>query len=155
MVLFLSSVTNKIDSKSRVSVPSSFRSAFKNLSFKGIIAFPSYSNKCIDSCGIDRMERISESLDQDNGYTKEEFELISLYFSAAERLPFDKEGRVIIPKILVNHAEIKDTVLFVGLGPTFQIWEPTNYEKQKNLTLKKALDKNLNPRLRPIPRGIS
>ena len=76
MALFLSTTLNKIDSKSRVSVPSNFRSTISEQSFNGIIAFPSYSNQCIDSCGIDRMEEIADNLDQNDGYSKEEFDLI-------------------------------------------------------------------------------
>ena len=155
MAIFLSTILNKMDAKGRVSVPSSFRNALKKQTFKGIVAFPSYQNTSIDACGIDRIERISESLDSDNNYSTEEFELISLYFGEAERLPFDKEGRVILPKKLVNHAAIKKDVLFVGLGPTFQIWDPQKYQSKKESTKKIAAQKKLNPRLKPIPKGFS
>ena len=154
MALFLSTIENKIDSKSRVSVPSTFRSSLNKLSFKGIIAFPSYSHESIDACGIDRMEAIANSLDDESNYSKEEFELISLYFSEAEEIPFDKDGRVILPKKLLDHAKIYQKALFVGLGPTFQIWNPQLYEKRKILTIKVAKEKKLNPRLKPIPKGI-
>ena len=154
MTLFLSKTLNKIDNKSRVSVPSTFRSALKNQSFKGIIAFPSYSDRCIDSCGINRMELIAQNLDETENYSKEEFDLISLCFGEAEKLPFDKEGRIILPKNLIEHSGIKDEALFVGLGPTFQIWEPKTFDKNKNQTLKKAQEKNLKPRLKPIPKGM-
>ena len=70
------------------------------------------------------MEKISDDLDSNNNYSREEFDLISLYFGEAEQLPFDKEGRIILPKKLINHAQIKKNVLFVGLGPTFQMWNP-------------------------------
>tara|TARA_Y100000991_G_scaffold206687_1_gene184029 strand:- start:472 stop:774 length:303 start_codon:yes stop_codon:yes gene_type:complete len=100
------------------------------------------------------MEAIANNLDQNDDYSKEEFDLISLYFSEAEKIPFDKEGRIIIPKRLLDHTSIKDQVLFVGLGPTFQIWEPKSYDNQKKRTIQKALERNLNPRLSPIPRGI-
>ncbi len=155
MALFLSTILNKIDSKSRVSVPSDYRNSLLQQNFQGIISFPSYSYKCIDCCGIDRMERISENLDQESDYSKDEFDLISLYFGEAEKLPFDKEGRIILPKKLILHSEINDQVLFVGLGPTFQIWEPNHYNNQKYQTIKKAKDQKLNPRLKPIPKGLN
>ena len=98
MALFLSTILNKMDAKCRVSVPSAFRNSLQKQTFKGVIAFPSYQNNSIDACGIDRMENISDSLDRNNEYTKEEFDLISLYFGEAEQLPFDKEGRIILPK---------------------------------------------------------
>ena len=154
MALFLSTTINKMDSKCRVSVPSNFRSSLQKQSFKGLIAFPSYKGPNIDACGIDRMERISDNLDNNNEYSQEEFDLISLYFGEAEQLPFDKEGRIVMPKKLVEHALIKNEVLFVGLGPTFQMWNPEKYKKIKELTIKRASEKKLNPRLKPIPKGV-
>ena len=39
---------------------------------------------------------------------------------------------------LLNHSKIKNAVLFVGLGKTFQIWEPNNFAKYKIFARKKA-----------------
>ena len=153
MALFFSTIINKMDAKCRVSVPSSFRNSLQKQSFNGLIAFPSYQNNSIDACGIDRMESISDNLDGNHNYTKEEFDLISLYFGEAEQLPFDKEGRIIIPRNLIKHAAIVSEVLFVGLGPTFQMWNPKAYENKKIETIKTANKKKLNPRLKPIPKG--
>ena len=44
MALFLSTILNKMDAKSRVSVPSAFRNSLQKQTFKGVIAFPSYQN---------------------------------------------------------------------------------------------------------------
>ena len=49
---------------------------------------------------------------------------------------FDTEQSLFIDKLL-NHAKIKNNVLFVGLGKTFQIWEPKNFEKLKLLREKR------------------
>ena len=57
---------------------------------------------------------------------------------------FDTEGRVSISGKLLNHAKIKNNVLFVGLGKTFQIWEPNNFEKFKSLARKKAFQNRSN-----------
>ena len=42
----------------------------------------------------------------------------------------------------------------MGLGPTFQMWNPEKYKKIKELTIKRASEKKLNPRLKPIPKGV-
>ena len=78
-------------------------------------------------------KKISNSLDSENNYSRDEFDLISLYFGEAEQLPFDKEGRIILPKKLINHAQIDNNVLFVGLGPTFKMWNPDHYENKKKI----------------------
>ena len=87
------------------------------------------------------MEKISDSLDRENDYSRDEFDLISLYFGEAEQLPFDKEGRIILPKKLINHAQIENNVLFVGLGPTFKIWNPSHYENKKKYDQKSHFKK--------------
>ena len=38
----------------------------------------------------------------------------------------------------MSHANIKKDILFVGLGKTFQIWNPNLFEKFKILARKKA-----------------
>ena len=43
----------------------------------------------------------------------------------------DQEGRVIIPGELILSAGIIDQVSFVGMGETFQMWNPTTYEDYK------------------------
>ena len=56
--------------------------------------------------------------------------------SESESLQFDTEGRVLISEKLLGHAKIKNNILFVGLGKTFQIWEPKNFEKFKSFARK-------------------
>ena len=51
-------------------------------------------------------------------------------------MQFDTEGRVSISEKLLGHAKIKNNILFVGLGKTFQIWEPKNFEKFKSFAEK-------------------
>jgi MraZ protein len=59
-------------------------------------------------------------------------------------LQFDSEGRVLISEKLLNHAKMKNNVLFVGLGKTFQIWEPKYFEKFKVVAKKKAYQNRSN-----------
>ena len=60
MRLFLSTFTNKVDKKGRVSVPATFRAALSELSFPGIVAYRSFTALCIEGCGMDFMQRLSE-----------------------------------------------------------------------------------------------
>ena len=45
---------------------------------------------------------------------------------------------------LNSSKEIKTNVLFVGLGKTFQVWEPTNFEKFKDIARKRAFKNRSN-----------
>ena len=55
---FLSSYENNIDKKGRVSVPASFRSHISSMGFNSFIAYPSFSNKSLECCTQDRIEKI-------------------------------------------------------------------------------------------------
>ena len=61
--------------------------------------------------------------------------------SESTNLQFDSEGRILLTQKLLKHSRIKNSILFVGQGKTFQIWEPTSFEKFKSNARKKA---NLN-----------
>ena len=61
--------------------------------------------------------------------------------SESINLQFDSEGRISLTQKLLKHAKIKNSMIFVGQGKTFQIWEPTIFEKFKIHARKKA---NLN-----------
>ena len=61
--------------------------------------------------------------------------------SESVNLQFDGEGRISLTQKLLNHAKIKNSMMFVGQGKTFQIWEPIIFEKFKVIARKKA---NLN-----------
>ncbi len=49
--------------------------------------------------------------------------------SESINLQFDSEGRILLTSKLLKHAKIKNSMLFVGQGKTFQIWEPAIFEK--------------------------
>ena len=82
-------------------------------------------------------------------------------FGTSEILKVDPEGRVILTESVKVHAGITDTVVFVGLGHKFQIWEPERFRahleeaRAKVRDLKKVLGtRMLEPRMmQDIPPG--
>ena len=136
--MFLSTYENKIDKKGRVSVPASFRSYLSNLGYNGVVCFPSFNNQCIEAWPQDRIERISNSIDSLNPFEEKKDYFATSILSESSNLQFDGEGRMSITSKLLKHAKIKNSMLFVGQGQTFQIWEPTAFEKFKTSARKKA-----------------
>src|SRR5215469_3472751 len=124
--LFLSTFVNKVDRKGRVSVPATFRAAVADQSFPGIVVFPSFRHDALDGSGIKRMEEMSERLNTLDEFS-EEHENLQMLFASSQALPFDTEGRIILPESLAAFAHITDSAAFVGLGKSFQIWEPDRF----------------------------
>jgi len=121
-----------------VSVPASFRSYLGSMGYSGIICYPSFNNPSIESCPQSRIEKLSESIDSLNPFEENRDIFATSVLADSVNLQFDSEGRISIPNKLLNHAKIKEAILFVGQGKTFQIWEPKLFEKFKTQARKKA-----------------
>ena len=142
--MFLSSFENKIDKKGRVSVPASFRSYLNSLGYNGFIGYPSFNSPALEGCSQDRIEKLSNTIDSLNPFEEKRDYFATSVLSESENLQFDPEGRVSITQKLLDHAKIKNSILFVGMGKTFQIWEPKNFEKFKTFARKKAFQNRSN-----------
>ena len=136
--MFLSTFENKLDKKGRVSVPASFRSYLSNMGYNGIICYPSFNNQSIEAWPQDRIEKISNTIDTLNPFEEKKDYFATSILSESINLQFDSEGRILLTKKLLKHAKIKSSIIFVGLGKTFQIWEPTNFEKFRVTAKKKS-----------------
>ena len=139
--MFLSTYENKLDKKGRVSVPASFRSHLSNLGYNGVVCYPSFNNQCIEAWSQDRIEKISNAIDALSPFEEKKDFFATSILSESINLQFDSEGRISVPEKLLKHAKIKNSILFVGQGKTFQIWEPTTFEKFRVSSRKKS---NLN-----------
>ena len=122
--LFLSEHENKVDRKGRVSVPAQYRAQLASQSFPGIVAYRSDYHPCIECCDMATMEGYVERINRAFPKDSAEHEDASEIFSAAHQLPFDGEGRIMLPQKLAEHAGIAERACFVGRGATFQIWDP-------------------------------
>ncbi len=136
--MFLSTYENKLDKKGRVSVPASFRSYLSNMGYNGIVCFPSFNNQSIEAWPQDRIEKISNAIDTLNPFEDKKDYFATSILSESINLQFDSEGRILITEKLLRHAKIKNSMLFVGQGKTFQIWEPTSFEKFRVTSRKKS-----------------
>tara|TARA_B110000438_G_C15421901_1_gene482297 strand:+ start:79 stop:543 length:465 start_codon:yes stop_codon:yes gene_type:complete len=136
--MFLSSFENKLDKKGRVSVPATFRSYLSSMGYNGFISYPSFNHSALEACSQDRIEKLSNTIDSLNPFEEKRDYFATSVLSESVNLQFDTEGRVSLTEKLLDHAKIKNDILFVGLGKTFQLWEPKIFEKFKITARKQA-----------------
>ena len=126
MLLFLSTYTNKIDKKGRVSVPAPFRAELERGHSNGFIVFPNPEQPCIDAWDRDRLARYARDRDTFDPDSPE-FATVTNVMLTSKPMSFDSEGRVTLPPDLLEDCNINGEVVFAGLGETFQIWSPGNF----------------------------
>jgi MraZ protein len=152
VALFMSTYVNKVDRKGRVSVPATFRAQLLDSSYPGIAAYPVLGEDVLEAAGFERMEAISAASD-DPEQAEEQRELYRFILRRAHLLPFDPEGRILLPERFAAHAHITESAAFVGRGPTFQIWEPERLAADDARWEERMLRQNV--KMGPLQSGAS
>lgn len=153
MALFLSTTTNKVDAKGRVSVPAAFRAALAGQTFHGIIALPSFKYAAIQCGGMEWIEQLSSGVDAYDVFSDEHDALTATLFANAQQLAFDGEGRIVLPAALIEYANISRQAAFVGRGPLFEIWQPDAFAEYQSEARRRAAEQGLTVRPSAPPGG--
>ncbi len=143
MALFLSTYTNKVDKKGRVSVPAPFRSALADQLHHGIVVFSSSGHTCLEGFDWAKMEEISARMDHYDLFSDEQDDLATTIFGESVQLFVDGDGRITLPQDLMQSAQISSKATFVGLGRKFQIWSPELFDLRKSQARGAVQDKKL------------
>jgi len=149
--MFLSTVTNSLDAKGRVSVPADFRSVVTDSEFDGIIVWPSFDGDYLEGGGLALMKDYQRSLETMDYYDEGRIALQRAIFAASRRLAFDGGGRVTLPTDLHEYAGLNGKVTFVGLGRRFEIWSPQAHEARSAEI--RQLAREHRHRLKPVRAG--
>jgi MraZ protein len=124
---FLSSHTFKVDRKGRVSVPADYRVTLAELNSDGFLAFPSLTDPAIRACASSALDQITAQTDPTSVFTPTPLSHALIAVPDIVRLSFDAEGRVLLPRELVEHAGITDSATFAGRLHYFEIWQPERF----------------------------
>jgi MraZ protein len=127
---FVSNYTLRLDAKGRVSIPAPFRAVLARDGFEGLYCYPTLDRPALDAGGKALLTEIDALVARFAPYSEEREQFSTALYGTSETLKLDAEGRVTLTDSLKDHAAIKDTAAFVGLGHKFQIWEPERFRAQ-------------------------
>ncbi len=138
---FVSTFTNKMDARGRVSIPASFRAVLERDGYAGgIYCYPSLDAPALDAGGERLAQTIDALLRALPEYSDERDELSVALYGDVQILTIDQDGRIVIPEGLRQHASLRGEVTFVGLGDKFQIWEPGQFTDRRAKARAKVQD---------------
>jgi MraZ protein len=133
---FVSTYTNRLDAKGRVSIPAQFRAVLVRDGFEGLYCCPTLDRKAVDAGGNRFRDQIRSSLSLFEAFSEEHEFLSTTLIGESEILKLDSEGRVVLTESIKDYAGLGERVTFVGQGYKFQIWEPERFvqyrEEAKN-----------------------
>ena len=124
--------SHTIDAKGRVSIPAVYRMELQQRSDQP--AFLTADENCLclypfeDWCEHERRIVEQAALDPDaRDYAR-------LVISGAVEAPIDKQGRILVPQYLRDHAHLEREVMIAGLGHTVEIWDEARFHVNLNQT---------------------
>jgi MraZ protein len=132
MTQFMGTHQNRLDAKGRVSIPASFRAVLRESDADGALVLrPSHKHPCIEGWPGAVFAALSAPLQKFDVFSEDQEDLAAALFADAWPMEADKEGRIVLPENLKTHAGLVDSVVFMGLGTTFQIWEPKAADQRR------------------------
>ncbi|MES5099625.1 division/cell wall cluster transcriptional repressor MraZ [Agrobacterium sp. BA1120] len=129
---FLSNVTNRIDAKGRVSVPSLFRSVLAERGIQELYCLQDFAFPAISVGGPDLLERYERQIASMDAFSPEANAMSLLVHGGGVFMKLDAEGRLMVTDFIREFTAITTEVTFVGRADHFQLWQPEAFhEAQK------------------------
>ena len=125
---FISTVPGSLDSKGRVCIPDTYRHILAAQNTSGVYICPSFIDPALDAFGQNLLDSIAARLAAQDPFFSASFDdEATALIARTQNLPIDENGRVRIPDALIEHAGLKDKIVFVGKAQKFQIWDADAY----------------------------
>jgi len=125
---FISTVPGSLDSKGRVCIPATYRHILAAQNTAGVYICPSFIDPALDAFGQSLLDSITARLASQDPFFSASFDdEATALIARTQNLPIDENGRVRIPDALIEHAGLKDKIVFVGKAQKFQIWDADAY----------------------------
>jgi MraZ protein len=120
---FLGNIEARTDSKGRVFLPATFRKVLQQESVEHLVLRKDVHEECLilypDRVWIEQEDFMRKKL---NRWNKQEQQIFRQFVSDVELITLDSNGRFLLSQRAQSMAGIKQTVRFVGVGDTIEIW---------------------------------
>ncbi len=126
--MFRESSFNTIDSKGRIIIPARFRDVIKAEGSDRVIV--TRLDKALFAYTFDQWSKIESrvlAMSETSEYMRR---FRRVFIGGASDCNCDKQGRILIPPVLRQYAELEKEIVLVGQIVHFEIWSKENYEHE-------------------------
>jgi MraZ protein len=124
--MLLGEYEHALDDKNRVTLPARFRESFADGVFvvKGI-------DPCLVVYPPEGWNRLVEGrLQTLDPFSREARQMSRFLFAGAAETELDKQGRIMLPPPLLEHASLKREVVIAGVRDHLELWDPDAWRKE-------------------------
>ena len=130
---FTGEYINSIDQKNRISIPAKFRNALNSNNDKTFVLTKGF-DECLLLYPLQEWKIVEEQLSSLSSIKNNNRNFIRKITRHANYARYDLQGRIAIPDLLLEYANISKEVLVIGVVRKIELWDQdtlNHYEKQK------------------------
>jgi MraZ protein len=117
-----------VDSKGRLAIPAKMRSVLSPDAKSTFTITRGFEN-CIFLYPLNQWEDIEKEMRELNAYSRQARHFVRNILMWADEVTLDAQGRIGIPKPLMELAAIDDKALVIGSLDYIEIWNPQNFQE--------------------------
>lgn len=125
--MFIGEYQHAIDNKNRMIIPSKFREELGSnfILTKGL-------DGCLYAYTSAEWKILEEKLKKLPLTSKDARAFVRFIFSGANEIEVDKQGRALIPQILMEYASIEKEIVSIGVSTRIEIWSKSRWDEYNN-----------------------
>lgn len=130
MLSFIGDYTCKLDAKGRLVVPSVFRKEMQKGGECSLVLRKNIFDDCIDVYLQGEWERLVERLrERISSFNNEHVRFMRAFFRGVMVVEMDGNGRILIPRKMMDEVGVDSEVVMIGLDTKIEIWSVEKYER--------------------------
>ena len=119
----------KIDVKGRLLIPSAFKKQLAPVIPKGFVLKRAVFQNCLELYPLEQWEELIKKVNSLNRFKKKNNDFIRRFTAGVKFIELDSNGRLLIPKDLIEFSNIKREVTLSTSVNIIEIWDKSSYEK--------------------------
>ncbi|MFD3157437.1 division/cell wall cluster transcriptional repressor MraZ [Haloimpatiens sp. FM7330] len=122
--MFIGEYSHAIDSKNRIIIPSKLREGLGNtfVLTKGL-------DGCLYAYPMDEWKQLEEKLRKLPLTNKDARAFVRFFFSGANLINIDKQGRALVPQNLLEYGKITKEIVSIGVATRIEIWSKQKWDE--------------------------
>ena len=128
MTFFTSEFESKLDAKGRLVLPARIKAQLPSEEGEELVIRRGFE-PCLIIYPMVEFKKVFSKISGLSEFNEEYRKLQRNFFSGTATVELDANGRFVIPRNMLNYAQLEKDLTLVGMGNKVEVWNPSIYEK--------------------------
>lgn len=129
----------QIDSKGRITIPTNYRTLMVEEASGSLVVTIDTEQRCLLLYPFPQWQVIEEKLEALPSFQPAARRIQRLLMGHATELELDRQGRILLPPLLREYADLDKSVILVGQGKKIEIWNEAAWEDARITWLSESM----------------